>query len=125
MTNPLPRVLRPCSHCGTLFLGVITPKRKFCSRRCDRVFHRRMDRDRRRAMRFRESGPVDRMAVFERDRWTCQLCRHPVDRSLPPGHPGSATLDHVVPLSRGGGHDQANLQLGHWSCNKAKGAQAA
>ncbi len=33
-----------------------------------------------------------------------------------------ATFDHIVPKSKGGGEDEANLQLAHAQCNKIKGS---
>lgn len=65
-------------------------------------------------------GVVDRLAVFERDGWICQLCGDPVDPEL--RHPAvmSATIDHVVPLSWGGDHSMENCQLAHLSCNSSK-----
>ena len=32
-----------------------------------------------------------------------------------------ADVDHIVPYSRGGGSERANLQLAHASCNRSKG----
>jgi 5-methylcytosine-specific restriction endonuclease McrA len=59
--------------------------------------------------------PVNRLRVFERDRWICGLCGEPVDRE-------DASLDHVVPMSRGGAHSYANTQCSHLLCNIRKGA---
>jgi 5-methylcytosine-specific restriction endonuclease McrA len=61
---------------------------------------------------------VDRLAVFERDGWVCRLCQKPVLRC-------EASLDHIVPISRGGEHSYANVQLAHLECNRRKGAQVA
>lgn len=61
--------------------------------------------------------------VFERDGWICGLCGDPVDRTLSWPHPQSASLDHVLPLSRGGPHSKANTQLAHLTCNVIKGAR--
>ena len=61
--------------------------------------------------------------VFERDGWICGLCGESVDSSLSWPHPQSASLDHVLPLSRGGPHSKANSQLAHLSCNVIKGAR--
>jgi 5-methylcytosine-specific restriction endonuclease McrA len=60
-------------------------------------------------------------SVAERDRWTCQLCGAPVDRTLGHPHPYSASLDHIVPLSFGGQHSEDNAQLAHFLCNSRKG----
>jgi hypothetical protein len=58
---------------------------------------------------------VDRIA--ERDEWTCWLCGGAVDPAAPPNTPTSATLDHVIPRSRGGGSEAGNLRLAHRRCN--------
>ena len=52
---------------------------------------------------------------------TCGICGKPVDKSLKWPHPMCATIDHIVPVSRGGHpSDIDNLQLAHWCCNRAK-----
>lgn len=43
----------------------------------------------------------------------CGICKKLVD--------GPYDIDHIVPLSRGGAHTQANLQLTHPFCNRSKG----
>lgn len=62
----------------------------------------------------------DRDAVFERDTWTCGICREPVAKDASPFDPLSATVDHIVPLSRGGEHTLANAQCAHLRCNSIK-----
>lgn len=61
--------------------------------------------------------------VFERDGWVCGICTDPVDRELSYPDPGSASLDHVLPLVAGGEHSLANTQLAHLRCNLRKGAR--
>lgn len=67
--------------------------------------------------------PVDRTAVFERDGWMCGICGLAVDRALSFPDRMSVSLDHVVPMARGGGHLEANTQCAHWICNVEKGAR--
>lgn len=51
----------------------------------------------------------------------CALCGLPVDKSLRYPNPMSATVDHIIPIARGGHpSDLANLQLAHLACNLAK-----
>lgn len=51
----------------------------------------------------------------------CGICGKPVDLSLKYPHPLSATIDHIVPVSKGGHpSDINNLQLAHRCCNRAK-----
>ena len=51
----------------------------------------------------------------------CALCGKPVDFSLKSPHPLSATIDHIIPLDKGGHpSDIDNLQLAHRCCNRQK-----
>ena len=51
----------------------------------------------------------------------CGICGRPVDKSLRYPHPMSATVDHIIPIARGGHpSDLENLQLAHWTCNRQK-----
>ena len=60
---------------------------------------------------------VNRSVVYARDGGRCQLCGWgPVD-------PARFDLDHVLPVSKGGVHSYANIQLTHPWCNDSKGAK--
>lgn len=51
----------------------------------------------------------------------CGICGKPIDMSLKAPHPMSPCIDHIIPVSKGGHpSDIDNLQLAHWSCNRAK-----
>lgn len=58
--------------------------------------------------------------VFDKCLWVCALCGEPVEKDLIYTDPMSASLDHIVPLSKGGVHSFDNCQLAHLSCNKKK-----
>jgi 5-methylcytosine-specific restriction endonuclease McrA len=60
--------------------------------------------------------------VYRRDGWVCGICREPVDPELESPHLMAASLDHVIPLCRGGTHTYDNVQLAHFLCNSIKGA---
>lgn len=51
----------------------------------------------------------------------CGICGQPVDFSYKSPHPLSPTVDHIIPLDKGG-HPSAleNLQLAHRWCNRQK-----
>lgn len=51
----------------------------------------------------------------------CGICRQSIDRSLAWPDPASASIDHIVPLSKGGAHVQENVQWAHLLCNLRKG----
>lgn len=79
--------------------------------------------DARRRMLIQQAEQGERFApteVYERDGWTCGLCRLSVDPGLAWPHPMSASVDHILPLSQGGSHTLANVQCAHLSCNSRK-----
>ena len=59
---------------------------------------------------------VDRGEIYIRDSGICGICKIHV-----PLH--EVTLDHIIPLSKGGEHSKRNIQLAHRSCNSAKGSK--
>lgn len=77
-----------------------------------------------RARRRRQVAPTGRKArrlrIAARDSWLCALCGRPVDPELRWPDPLSASLDHVVPVSRGGSDEDDNVQLAHQRCNNRK-----
>lgn len=54
-----------------------------------------------------------RQRVFERDGFACQYC----------GSKDNLECDHVVPLSRGGSHEDDNLKTACRPCNRSKCAK--
>lgn len=77
---------------------------------------------RRRALKkkARTGQPVRFAEIAERDQWTCGLCHEQVDPTIAWPDPMSPSLDHVIPLSKGGMHDPSNVQLAHLHCNITK-----
>ena len=58
--------------------------------------------------------------IFASER-ICGICGQPVDMSLKYPHPFSPSIDHIIPIDRGGHpSDISNLQLAHWKCNRNK-----
>lgn len=53
---------------------------------------------------------------------TCGICGGEMDRELRWPDPWSKSVDHIVPIAKGGGHTQDNLQWAHVRCNISKGA---
>ena len=108
----LPMILTGnCDECGEpidyhIVDGVaMNPKRKYCGQ-CDP---------------YRDPNPITSAELVMRDQsWECSLCGEDVlfNRSWP--HPLSPSVDHVIPLSRGGENVPENCQLAHLSCNVRK-----
>lgn len=75
---------------------------------------------------FERSSGAREKSVDVEALWTgfCALCGLHMDRTLERGHRLSPTVDHIVPLSKGGAHTPDNLQWAHMACNSSKGATA-
>lgn len=106
-----------CLWCGEAFTIVDSPEARYCSTRCLKKAGKT-----RHGHRFRVLPSV-RLAIYERDRWTCQLCSLPVDPTLHGSHRWAATLDHVVcqAWTLIPDHSSANLRLTHRMCNSIRG----
>lgn len=62
-------------------------------------------------------------SVITRYDGICQICGKPVDLSdIKNGHikRNYPTVDHIIPLSKGGSHTWDNIQLAHMACNAGK-----
>lgn len=128
-----------CKECGREFTlrelrednpWNFTSKPTFCCTSCRNRWHRREGRHRRRERGEQKGyGDVSLLALEERDNHTCYLCGTKTDRSdyrvdesgnfiAGPSYP---SIDHVVPLSKGGTHDMSNVRLACCRCNAIKG----
>lgn len=50
----------------------------------------------------------------------CGICNCEIDLELRYPHPRSLTVDHIVPVSKGGTSKRRNLQPACWECNRVK-----
>lgn len=122
------RSVRRCRCCGETFAPTYGNKRRlFCSRSCLKSLnHQRADHGKSHRKRARRAGvayeTVNRVQVFERDGWRCQVCGCSTPRAwIGSQHPQAPELDHRVPIAMGGGHTWANVQTACRRCNAAKG----
>lgn len=58
--------------------------------------------------------------IAERDGFICHICGELVDMSIPRTSRYGATLDHVIPIAKGGLDSEDNVKLAHWICNVRK-----
>lgn len=112
---------RACSHCAKPFTPKLHKSAVYCSRRCSIRSSNHRARTRRRSRETSTRvGPVSRAEIMTRDNWTCQICGDPLALNVEFPHPLYPSLDHIVPLSRGGVHTVENLQAAHVICNGRK-----
>jgi len=126
-----------CKECGKIFKPKYgNKKRIFCSRSCSQRYTnkhkdkttvaykagRARQRRNRRARLLNAFVETVRIEVlFDRDRGRCQLCGKKLNDKRVVPHPMAVTLDHIIPLSKGGEHSYRNTQLACYSCNTKKG----
>ncbi|HUR24000.1 MAG TPA: HNH endonuclease signature motif containing protein [Acidimicrobiales bacterium] len=115
---------RLCPTCGTS----LTPRHRsdavFCSVACSQRAHAVTRKIRK---RIGETGPRPRKQplvslefIAKRDGYPCGICGGKVDMTRRHPDPLAASIDHIIPLSRGGSNDVVNLQLSHFRCNWSK-----
>lgn len=120
---------KECDHCGKKFVPELAPgwkTKRFCSDICAKRHHKNM-----RHYRIRTNGESDvhenyyvgRHQVGKRDNWICGICGEPIDRKLKFPNQMSFSVDHIIPLAKGGTHTMDNLQAAHLICNSYKSDQ--
>lgn len=65
--------------------------------------------------------PDKRLAIYLRDQFRCTYC----NRNLANAPARKRTLDHVIPVARGGDNDEANLCTACTDCNERKNNKTA
>lgn len=68
------------------------------------------------------SNRKTKLAIWIRDKWKCRYCGVLVIESGP-NIPHKATVDHILPVSKGGKNNRENLVTACCKCNSHKGNQ--
>ena len=112
---------RICIGCDKKILRTARADKKWCSEECASKVRGHTMNVTRRIKTNEPFGAFFRIDIYNRDKWICQICKKPVEKDLSFPNPKRASLDHIIPLSRGGTHESGNVQLAHLSCNTSKG----
>jgi 5-methylcytosine-specific restriction endonuclease McrA len=119
---------RTCAVCAADFVA-FNSLQIYCSSRC-RYLSEPAQAERRRKGQLRNirkktggGSYIDPIGVADRCNWSCGICQMPIDRLLKYPDPDSLSLDHVMPLARGGEHAIDNVQAAHLRCNVRKGVK--
>jgi hypothetical protein len=114
-----------CSECGVWFTTLVRTRfdQHYCSTKCSRRYCTRQLRHvRRELMRLSDGqirGVVSLKGQFKKWKGVCQICGCKTEM-LKDYSPNQATVDHKIPLSKGGLHVEENVQLACHACNSAK-----
>jgi 5-methylcytosine-specific restriction endonuclease McrA len=117
-----------CTVCGKTEWVESHSQKRFCSKACyaksPLSLKRKKDAKKNRRHRLRSNSPVSQTitikALMKKFRGRCKYCNTAC--VIPEGYnqPNEGTIDHVMPLSKGGLHLWSNVQLLCRSCNTAK-----
>jgi 5-methylcytosine-specific restriction endonuclease McrA len=115
---------RPCHRCGTLTKA--SRRGRTACARCkaivDRINHKTAKWRRKARMKGADVQPFRPHDVHMRDGYRCQICGTKTNPKASPCSDRYPTLDHIIPLSRGGAHSRENTQTACRRCNMAKAA---
>jgi len=70
--------------------------------------------------RIKRVSPSKRKAVWERDQNRCRYCGWLCIPMNQGSHPDLRTIDHIIPVHRGGTYELDNLVVACCSCNTIK-----
>ena len=124
------RLTRKCEECGTMFYDP-HPHTLTCSSECSRKRSKRLSKyyERKRINKYNlVDKDISLKRLYERDKGICYLCGEPCDYNdkvitdegyyiVGETYP---TIDHVIPISKGGKHSWDNVKLAHHYCNTLK-----
>lgn len=66
--------------------------------------------------------PYTDAQIFNRDNWICGICGQKINKRLKWPNPRSKSIDHIIPMIKGGSDSPINLQASHLRCNLSKHA---
>lgn len=123
-------VRRSCAVCGNRFEINYKLSTKTCSKECS-LENGRRTKNIRHDHRIPKEQRIDNITLkklYKRDKGKCYLCGGGCDwndwRVSDKGnkYPGDnyPTIEHVIPISRGGLNAWDNVRLAHWKCNIEK-----
>lgn len=132
--NPKPIYIIICVECGKKF-ETLYNSAKYCSDKCRHHAYNKKYKSHKecihkeRAIKYNVSydPSINIKELIDRDNGICALCGKPID--INDGHWANGvwytglnypTIDHIIPMSKGGSHTWNNVQLAHMICNSSK-----
>lgn len=120
---------KECEWCGKEFTTDI-PTKLTCSDECKRKRNNRRNWERQ-SNRLNDENVIDRdisiVRLYKRDKGVCYICGGKCDfkdHTQTNGHfsagPTYPSIDHLIPIARGGMHAWDNVKLAHHLCNGMK-----
>ena len=114
--------LKTCKVCGNPYWGLA--KSKCCSPECGKKNERNLSSKYRRIKynqaKTDESSMINLPYIYRRDKGICWICGGKVNMNLDHNDEMYGSIDHVIPISKGGMDSWDNVKLAHRRCNRIK-----
>lgn len=107
---------KACKCCGKIFKS---NRPSYCSDECARRIDN-MRRDKRIAQNGKPDLSINLFSLYKRDSGVCKLCGKLTNFTADIQADEYPSIDHIIPLSKGGKHEWNNVQLTHRKCNTVK-----
>jgi 5-methylcytosine-specific restriction endonuclease McrA len=111
--------LQSCKQCGIQYTSLREGGTLYCSQRCVSKYAKKNRHHIARSSRKIGGGFSD-VDVFKAAKWKCKICGIKVHQATGQHSETQATIDHIVPMSRGGLHVWGNVQCACQRCNASK-----
>lgn len=117
--------MKECKICGKLFFGFEVNKTcsKECSKQNEKEIKNRYKRIKFKKARTEESCLINLPFIFERDNGICWICGGKCDINANYLDNNYPSIDHVIPISKGGKDCLDNVKLAHRVCNSIKNSR--
>lgn len=122
-----------CVRCREIFVS--DKEKNFCSRRCRkrerdaRYLHEKRLKRLNRVSEHKVDKDISLSKLYKRDKGVCYICKEKCDYDSHTMVNGTfiiddkyPTVEHVVPISKGGSHTWDNVKLACFRCNTKKGS---
>ena len=114
--------MKECPVCGCFFCD----KGKYCSTECRDGAKKHYDNTKKRNRYIKawtpESKTITLQKLYERDNGVCWLCGKQCNYDADTNDNNYPSIDHVIPIARGGKDEWSNIKLAHRICNSFKWA---
>ena len=120
---------KTCTNCGETFY-TNKEEKTYCTKECRKNLYNKQIRHKRlQQITSREhDDDITLQQLYIRDEGRCYLCGRQTDwndykkiKGTKIGQDLYPSIDHVVPLNKGGTHTWSNVRLAHTKCNQKKG----
>ena len=108
---------KECKRCKRVFRS--EKGAAFCSEECRKKYNSKAH-DRRLHRNGKIDYSINLQKLYKKDKGICKLCGRPtyfIDDVQSDDYP---SIDHIMPISKGGKHEWSNVQLAHRGCNNKK-----